>query len=73
VRALLLLLLLLQVIVVNGKPFPTLDVDVNDRVIVKVTNKLNEPLSVHWHGMLQVGSRRGVRAGVWGLRLVFWL
>jgi FtsP/CotA-like multicopper oxidase with cupredoxin domain len=37
-----------QVIVVNGQPFPNLYVDVGDRVIVHVTNLLNEPLSVHW-------------------------
>lgn len=41
------------VIVVNGEPFKTLEATVGERVIIKVVNKLNEPLTIHWHGMLQ--------------------
>jgi FtsP/CotA-like multicopper oxidase with cupredoxin domain len=37
-----------QVIVVNGKPSPTVRATVGDRIIIKVINKLNEPLSIHW-------------------------
>lgn len=37
-----------QVIVVNGKPSPTVRATVGDRIIIKVINKLQEPLSIHW-------------------------
>jgi FtsP/CotA-like multicopper oxidase with cupredoxin domain len=49
-----------QVIVVNGEPFPNIFVNVADRVIVKVTNRLQDPLSIHWHGIRQVRRICGV-------------
>lgn len=45
--------LCLQVIVVNNKLFPTVTAEVGDRIIVTVTNKLPQPLTIHWHGMQQ--------------------
>lgn len=43
---------------INGQwPCPSLEVDVGDKVVVHVTNKLdNETTSIHWHGILQEGS-----------------
>jgi FtsP/CotA-like multicopper oxidase with cupredoxin domain len=37
-----------QVIVVNGKPSPTVRANVGDRIIIKVINQIDEPISVHW-------------------------
>lgn len=53
----------LQIIVLNSdnEVFATLPANVGDRIIVKVQNRLNEPLSVHWHGMLQVSCHNSVR------------
>jgi Multicopper oxidase len=46
------------VIGINGQwPCPTIEVNVGDRIIIHVTNKLgNESTSIHFHGQLQVGS-----------------
>lgn len=43
------------VIGVNGKwPSPTIEVDLHDRLVVNVYNKLgNESTSLHWHGLPQ--------------------
>lgn len=38
---------------VNGAPSPTLRANVGDRIIVRAVNRLSEPMSLHWHGMLQ--------------------
>jgi hypothetical protein len=44
-----------QVITVNGEFAKSIEgLNVNDRLIVKVVNRLNEPLSIHWHGITQV-------------------
>lgn len=53
------------VIVVNGKPFPTVEAEVGDRIIIKVINKIDDPISVHWHGMLQM--KTNIMDGVTGL------
>lgn len=41
------------VIGINGKwPPPTVEVDLHDRLVVNVYNKLgNESTSIHWHGL----------------------
>lgn len=46
----------LQLIVLNkdNEAFATVAANVGDRIIVQVHNKLQDPLSIHWHGMLQV-------------------
>lgn len=46
------------VIGVNGKwPCPTLDLELNDRIIVEVYNGLgNQSTGIHWHGISQKGS-----------------
>lgn len=43
---------------INGQwPCPTLEANVGDKVVIQVTNKLeNETTSLHWHGILQTGS-----------------
>lgn len=43
---------------INGQwPCPTLEVDVGDKVVVHLTNKLeNQTTSLHWHGILQEGN-----------------
>jgi hypothetical protein len=37
-----------QVLVVNGKPFPTVRANVGDRIIIKVINQIDDPIRVHW-------------------------
>jgi hypothetical protein len=37
-----------QVIVVNGKPVPTVRANAGDRIIIKVINQIDDPISVHW-------------------------
>ncbi|KAI4147817.1 MAG: hypothetical protein LQ340_005362 [Diploschistes diacapsis] len=46
------------VIGINGQfPCPTIDVDVGDRIVVKVYNGLgNQSTGIHWHGMHQNGT-----------------
>lgn len=47
---------LLQVIVVNNKPMTILNAAVGERVVLKVTNRLKEPVSLEFHGIPQHGS-----------------
>lgn len=47
---------LLQVIVVNDQPMFMLKAAVGDRVVLKVTNRLMEPVSLEFHGAPQHGS-----------------
>lgn len=46
------------VIGINGKwPCPQVDVDVGDRLVVKINNCLgNQSTSLHWHGIHQNGT-----------------
>src|SRR6266566_2640043 len=45
----------------NGQsPGPTIEVVEGDRVRIYVTNKLPEPTSVHWHGILLPNGMDGV-------------
>ena len=41
-------------LLVNGRyPGPTVTATEGDEIVVHVTNNANEPISVHWHGLLQ--------------------
>lgn len=43
---------------INGQfPCPTITAYVGDQIIVNVTNLSDEPTTIHWHGMLQKGSK----------------
>src|SRR4029079_18375695 len=45
----------------NGSsPGPTIEAVEGDRVRIYVTNKLNEPTSVHWHGIILPNGMDGV-------------
>lgn len=45
----------------NGStPGPTIIVNTGDNVILRVHNKLNEPTSIHWHGLIVPNSMDGV-------------
>jgi hypothetical protein len=45
----------------NGSsPGPTIEVVEGDRVRILVTNKLNEPTTVHWHGIILPNGMDGV-------------
>ena len=45
----------------NGSsPGPTIEVTEGERVRIFVTNKLNEPTSVHWHGIILPNGMDGV-------------
>src|SRR5690349_11481281 len=45
----------------NGStPGPVIEASVGDRVRIYVTNKLPEPTSVHWHGILVPNGMDGV-------------
>jgi FtsP/CotA-like multicopper oxidase with cupredoxin domain len=45
----------------NGKtPGPTIEADEGDRVRIYVTNRLPEPTTVHWHGMIVPNGMDGV-------------
>ena len=47
--------------VINGTmPGPALRMREGDMVTINVTNRLNEPSSLHWHGVLLPGSMDGV-------------
>ncbi|KAG0369235.1 hypothetical protein BGZ54_010522 [Gamsiella multidivaricata] len=44
-------------LLVNGMfPGPLVEANTGDRIVVKVTNKLNNGTAVHWHGMFQNGT-----------------
>jgi FtsP/CotA-like multicopper oxidase with cupredoxin domain len=46
--------LVLQVIMVNGKfPADSITANVGDRLILTTINRMDEPISIHSHGMLQ--------------------
>ncbi|WIA39751.1 hypothetical protein OEZ86_005809 [Tetradesmus obliquus] len=55
------------VIVVNGKPFPTVRCNVEDRIIIiiKVINQIDDAVALHWHGMRQMQT--AIMDGVSGL------
>ncbi|KNA08659.1 hypothetical protein SOVF_160650 [Spinacia oleracea] len=47
-----------SVITVNGKvPGPRIIAREGDRVIIRVVNHLNNNVSIHWHGIRQMGSQ----------------
>jgi FtsP/CotA-like multicopper oxidase with cupredoxin domain len=51
----------LQKITINGSiPGPVLRFTEGDDAVITVTNSLDEPTSVHWHGLLVPGSMDGV-------------
>lgn len=51
----------LKRITVNGGiPGPTLKFTAGDEAVIRVTNKMNENTSVHWHGLLLPGEMDGV-------------
>jgi FtsP/CotA-like multicopper oxidase with cupredoxin domain len=48
-------------ITVNGSiPGPTLRFTEGDEAVIHVTNKMKEPTSIHWHGLLLPGDQDGV-------------
>lgn len=48
-------------IAINGTiPGPTLNFTEDEDVAIAVTNKLNRPTSIHWHGLLVPGTMDGV-------------
>lgn len=48
-------------ITVNGSiPAPTLRLVEGDEAVIHVTNNLNEPSSIHWHGLILPGGMDGV-------------
>ena len=52
----------MQRITVNHQfPAPTLTWREGEEVVVRVTNHMNEPSSVHWHGLLLPGYMDGVK------------
>lgn len=51
----------LKKITINGTiPGPTLRFTEGDEALIHVTNKLDEPTSIHWHGFLLPGEMDGV-------------
>jgi FtsP/CotA-like multicopper oxidase with cupredoxin domain len=45
------------VLVMNGQfPGPLIEVNEGDRVLVNVTNQLQNGTSMHWHGFYQNGT-----------------
>lgn len=45
------------ILVMNGKfPGPLIEVNEGDRVLVNVTNQLQNGTSMHWHGLYQNGT-----------------
>jgi manganese oxidase len=44
----------------GGTPGPTLEAEEGDRVRIYVTNRLSEPTSVHWHGLIVENGMDGV-------------
>lgn len=46
-----------RLIAINGRmPGPTLRCVVGDRLIIRVHNKVDAPMTLHWHGILQRGT-----------------
>lgn len=46
---------------VNGSiPAPTLRFTEGDEAVIHVTNKMDEPTSIHWHGLILPGDQDGV-------------
>ncbi|MEQ1790608.1 MAG: multicopper oxidase domain-containing protein, partial [Rickettsiales bacterium] len=51
----------IEKITVNGGiPAPTLKFTEGDEAVIHVTNKMGEPTSIHWHGLLLDGAMDGV-------------
>jgi CopA family copper-resistance protein len=51
----------IEKITVNGSlPAPTLRFTEGDEAVIHVTNKMNAPTSIHWHGLLLPGAMDGV-------------
>ncbi len=46
--------------IMDSSPGPTIEAIEGDRVRILVTNKLNEPTSVHWHGIILPNGMDGV-------------
>ncbi|MFN8155742.1 MAG: multicopper oxidase family protein [Bacteroidia bacterium] len=46
----------------NQFPGPEINANIGDTVVVKVTNKLKEPTSVHWHGICLPAAMDGTDA-----------
>ena len=60
----------IEKITVNGSiPAPTLRFTEGDEAIIHVTNSLDEPTSIHWHGLLLDGAMDGV-AGFNGFKAI---
>lgn len=49
-----------KVTVNGGIPAPVLQFTEGDEAVIHVTNKMKEPTSVHWHGLLLPGAMDGV-------------
>lgn len=49
-----------KITVNGGIPAPTLRFTDGDDAVIHVTNKLDEPTSIHWHGLLIPGEMDGV-------------
>lgn len=49
-----------KVTVNGGIPAPTLRFKIGDEAVIHVTNKMKEPTSIHWHGLLVSGDMDGV-------------
>ncbi|KAG6610973.1 putative multicopper oxidase [Phytophthora cinnamomi] len=49
----------IQSLGINGKPSDqsVIDVELGQEVEVRVTNELNEPTCLHWHGLKQLGTQ----------------
>ncbi|GJN91276.1 hypothetical protein Rhopal_004295-T1 [Rhodotorula paludigena] len=44
-------------LVVNGQyPGPLIEVNNGDRLVVHVVNSLDQPIAIHWHGLIQNGT-----------------
>lgn len=51
----------IEKITVNGSiPAPTLRFTEGDEAVIHVTNKMDEPTSIHWHGLILPGDMDGV-------------
>lgn len=49
-----------KITVNGGIPAPTLRFTEGDDAVIHVTNKMDEPTSVHWHGLILPGAMDGV-------------
>ncbi len=49
-----------KITVNGGIPAPTLRFTEGDEAVIHVTNKMDEPTSIHWHGLLLPGGQDGV-------------